>query len=132
MDSASKNTLFFNDLGAYMYLDQNYHGGQGAWGIDHVVAAEQNQGFSYIRSDLSTAYNRAPDPDDEVNRRLEFFYRSFLYLRSPGLFVVYDQVKAKSAGSGKPPFEKHLRWHLPNKLIVSGAVATVDQGAYSI
>src|SRR5262249_48883818 len=129
LDSASKNTLFFDDFGDYMYTDQNYCGGQGAWGIDQVVADEQNPDYTYARSDLSTAYNRASDPADQTNRRLISFYRNFLYLRAHGLFVVFDQVKAKSSGASRPPYEKHLRWHLPNHPTVAGAVTSMNQGA---
>ena len=50
---------------------------------------------SYARSDLSTAYNRIGDPEDTPNRKLDFFYRNFLYLRASNSFVVYDQVQAK-------------------------------------
>src|SRR5438874_6684678 len=34
-ESATSNTLFFNDYGDYMWPDQQYYGGQGVWGIDH-------------------------------------------------------------------------------------------------
>ena len=44
-----------------------------------MVADELNQDFSYVRSDLSSAYNRAGDPLDTPNRKLDFFYRNFLY-----------------------------------------------------
>ncbi len=128
LGAASKNTLFFNDFGDYMYGDENYVGGQGAWGIDKVVAAEQNGNYTYVRSDLSTAYNRAADPADQVNRKLDFFYRNFLYLPGSGIFVVYDQVRAKSSANPKGPYAKHLRWHLPNKPAVSGHIVTVNQG----
>jgi hypothetical protein len=128
LGAASKNTLYFNDFGDYMYTDENYVGGQGAWGIDRVVAAEQNANYSYVRGDLSTAYNRAADPADQVNRKLDFFYRNFLYLPGSGIFVIYDQVRAKPSANPRGPYAKHLRWHLPNKPSVSGHVVSVSQG----
>ncbi|MGO9060862.1 MAG: hypothetical protein ACLQU2_26290 [Candidatus Binataceae bacterium] len=111
-----------------MYTDENYVGGQGAWGIDQVIAAEQNPNYSYVRSDLSTAYNRAADPADQVNRKLDFFYRSFLYLPGSGVFVIYDQVQAKPSSNPKGPYAKHLRWHLPNKPSVAGNIVSLNQG----
>lgn len=129
LGAASKNTLYFNDFGDYMYSDENYVGGQGAWGIDRVVADEQNSNYTYVRSDLSTAYNRAGDPTDEVNRKLAFFYRSFLYLPGSGIFVIYDQVRAKPSSNPRGPYLKHLRWHLPNRPAVSGHIVTVNQGS---
>ena len=128
-EAASKNTLFFNDFGDYMYPDEQYFGGQAGWGIDQVVAAEQNLSYTYARSDLSTAYNRASDPADAVNRKLDFFYRSFLYFRRANLFVVYDRVKAKPSTNSQGAYAKHLRWHLPNRPTISGQVAMVQRGS---
>jgi len=127
--SSEKNTLFFDDFGDYMYTDTQYAGGQAAWGVDQVVAAEQNVRYTYVRSDLSKAYDRNPDPSDEPNRKLGFFYRSFLYLRPANLFLVYDQVQAKTSTNPMGPYQKHLRWHFPNLPSINGRTVIVDQGA---
>jgi hypothetical protein len=87
-----------------------------------------NQDFSYVRSDLSTAYNRNEDQSDTPNRKLEFFYRNFLYLRASNLFVVYDQVKAKPSSNPKGAYKKHIRWHLPNMPAISGRKAELNYG----
>jgi hypothetical protein len=87
-----------------------------------------NQDWSYVRSDLSTAYNRAGDPADTPNRKLEYFYRSFLYLRAQNVFVVYDQVKAKPSANPRGAYRKHLRWHLPDRPVISGRTAQLGVG----
>src|SRR5215471_16982425 len=129
-NTAAANTLYFDDFGDFMYTgDLQYTGGQGDWGKDEVIAAEQNNAYSYIRSDLSTAYNRGGDPADQVDRKLEYFYRSFLALRSANVFVVYDQIQAKNSTNPRGPYRKHLRWHFPNVPSLSGSTVRVDQGA---
>jgi hypothetical protein len=76
-ESSLANTLYFDDFGDFQSTDELANGGQYAVGVDQVVADELSQDFSYVRSDLSSAYNRAGDPSDAPNRRLDFFYRSF-------------------------------------------------------
>jgi hypothetical protein len=128
LQSSLFNTLYFDDFGDFQGTDDRGSGGQGAAGIDQVVANELNHDFSYVRSDLSTAYNRAGDPDDTPNRRLDFFYRNFLYLRASNTFVVYDQVQAKPSANPRGPYRKHIRWHLPSRPEVAGRVARLDYG----
>ncbi len=94
LQSSLTNTLYFDDFGEVQGTDDRGSGGQSAVGIDQVVADELNQDFSYVRSDLSTAYNRYGDQTFTPNRALDFFYRNFLYLRASNTFVVYDQVQA--------------------------------------
>src|ERR1700737_1510114 len=74
LQSALNNTLYFDDFGDFQSREDRQSGGQSAAGIDEVVANELNQDFSYVRSDLSSAYNRAGDPTDPPNRKLAFFY----------------------------------------------------------
>jgi hypothetical protein len=128
LQSALNNTLYFDDYGDFQGLDDRASGGQGPMGIDEVVANENSQDFTYVRSDLSTAYNRYGDTEDTPNRKLEFFYRNFLYLRESNLFVVYDQVRAKTSTNRRGPYQKHLRWHLPNAPTVTGTMARLDYG----
>ncbi|MEO6324888.1 MAG: hypothetical protein ABIT01_05580 [Thermoanaerobaculia bacterium] len=127
-ESSLSNTLYFDDFGDFQSAQQIASGGQFAVGIDQVVADELNQDLSYVRSDLSTAYNRAGDPSDTPNRKLDSFYRSFLYLRASNLFVVYDQVTAKPSTNAKGAYKKHLRWHVPSRPVIAGNTATMDQG----
>jgi len=130
-NSGAANTLWFNDFGDFQNSasDQQYAGGQGDWGKDGVIADEQNNAYSYVRSDLSTAYNRGSDPADQVDRKLAYFYRSFLYLRSANLFVVYDRVRAVPSTNPLGQYRKHLRWHFPNAPTITGKTVRVDQGA---
>ena len=127
-ESSLSNTLYFDDFGDFQSPNEIASGGQFAVGIDQVVADELNQDFSYVRSDLSTAYNRAGDPSDTPNRKLDFFYRNFLYLRGPNVFVVYDQVQAKPSANPKGAYKKHIRWHLPNTPTIAGRVAQLNYG----
>ena len=128
LQSSLNNTLYFDDFGDFQGTDDRGSGGQSAVGIDQVVADELNQDFSYVRSDLSTAYNRAGDQTDTPNRKLDFFYRNFLYLRASNTFVVYDQVQAKQSTNSKGAYKKHIRWHMPGRPVVTGRVARVDHG----
>jgi hypothetical protein len=128
LQSALANTLYFDDFGEHQRTDDRGSGGQSAVGVDHVVADELTQDFSYVRSDLSSAYNRYGDPTQEPGRRLEYFYRNFVYLRAPNVFVVFDQVKAKTSTNPLGPYKKHLRWHMPNRPTIAGRVAQLDQG----
>ncbi len=127
-ESSLSNTLYFDDFGDFQSTNQIASGGQYADGIDQVVADELSPDFSYVRSDLSTAYNRAGDPSDTPNRKLDFFYRSFVYLRAQNVFVVYDQVQAKPSANPRGAYGKHLRWHLPDTPVISGRMARLDRG----
>jgi len=127
-ESSLSNTLYFDDFGDFQSSNEIASGGQFAVGIDQVVADELNQDFSYVRSDLSTAYNRAGDSADSVNRKLDFFYRNFLYLRAPNLFVVYDQVQAKPSSNALGEYKKHIRWHTPASPVLTGRLAQLNYG----
>jgi len=127
-ESSLSNTLYFDDFGDFQSTGEIASGGQYAVGVDEVVADELNQDFSYVRSDLSTAYNRAGDPSDTVNRELQSFYRNFVYLRAPNIFVVYDQVEAKTSMNPNGPYKKHIRWHVPGAPVIGGRWAQVDYG----
>ena len=128
LQSSMTNTLYFDDFGDYQRTDDRGSGGQSSAGVDEVVANESNLNFTYVRSDLSSAYNRNGDPADTPNRRLEFFYRNFLYLRAANVFVVYDQVQAKASINPRGPYRKQLRWHLPNTPAITGKMARLDYG----
>jgi hypothetical protein len=127
-ESSLANTLYFDDFGDFQSINEIASGGQYAVGIDQVVANELTQDFSYIRSDLSTAYNRAGDPSDTPNRRLDFFYRNFLYLRAANVFIVFDQVQAKPSLNPRGAYAKHMRWHTPALPAITGNMARIDQG----
>jgi len=128
LQSALNNTLYFDDFGDFQSTNEAGSGGQAGLGIDEVVADELNGDYSYVRADLSTAYNRAGEQADTPNRKLDFFYRSFLYLRPANVFVVYDQVQAKASTNSRGPYKKHIRWHLPEKPAVTGRTARLDHG----
>jgi hypothetical protein len=125
---AAANTLHFNDFGDSQFPDMSTHGGQSIYGKDEVIADEQNLLYSYIRSDLSTAYNYGADTTDTNLRKLEYFYRDFVYLRHTNLFVLYDQVKAMPSSNPLGPYRKHLRWHFPIRPTVNANTVLVEKG----
>ena len=125
---AATNTLHFNDFGDSQLIDMATEGGQGGYGRDEVIAAEQNLLYGYIRSDLSTAYNRGADTTDDNQRKLDYFYRGFVYLRHSNLFVLYDQVKAKPSSNPLGQYRKHLRWHFPVQPAVVANSVLVEKG----
>lgn len=127
--SAVANTLYLDDFGDFQRTDQQFHGGQGHWGQDVIIAADQTAVLTYVRSDLSSAYNHNGDPADQAGRKLQSYYRSLLYLRSSNLFVTYDQVQVIASTNPRGPYRKQIRWHFPNQPFVSGKTVRVDQGA---
>jgi len=128
LEASLNNTLYFDDFGDFQSQEEGGSGGQVGLGIDEIVADELNADYSYVRGDLSTAYNRAGEQSDTPNRRLDFFYRNFLYLRGANVFVVYDQVQAKPSSNARGPYKKQIRWHLPEKPAITGKTARLDHG----
>ncbi len=120
--SSHANTLFFNDFGDYMALSSNgrNQGGQYDYGNNDPTALEQADSFSYFRSDLSSAYNRKGQLSDTVNRKLDYFYRSFLYLRNADMFITYDKFQAKNSTNTLGQYKKHIRWHFLEMPTVNG------------
>jgi len=129
--SSAANTLWFDDFGAFQRSpsEQQYSGGQAFWGEDQVVADEQNGAGAYVRSDLTSAYNRSADPRDQAGRKLGHFYRTFVYLRAIDTVAIYDQVLVRPSTSPHGPYLLHLRWHFPDRPIITGRSVRVDQGA---
>ncbi|HYF03912.1 MAG TPA: T9SS type A sorting domain-containing protein [Patescibacteria group bacterium] len=126
--SSLKNTLFFDDYGVYSRDRTDYSGGQGPYGTDRVIAAIQNNDLTYAKSDLTSAYYNLVWPRtwaDTNNRSLDYFYRSFLYLRSPNLVIVYDQIQAKNSAHANGQYEKNIRWHFPVQPVVNGKSVAV-------
>lgn len=128
---AAANTLYFDDYGDYQYsnADPLFCGGQGGWGRDEVIAAEENDDYTYIRADLSTAYDHGADTTDPAPRSLERFYRTFAYIRPANIFVVFDQTKARPSAHPRGEYRRHMRWHFPNRPTVVGSTLTMEQGA---
>lgn len=134
--AGAANTLWFNDFGDFQRKmnpsdggEVQYAGGQGNWGKDAVIAAEQNAAYSFVRSNLVTAYNRGGNPDDQTGRKLAAFYRGIVYLRPADIFLVYDQVRAIDSTHPLGQYRKHLRWHFPTQPTTSGNLVKVDKGA---
>jgi hypothetical protein len=136
--ASGANTLYFNDRGDSQCADEaQYAGGQSNYGADAVIADEQSTLGTYIRSDLSSAYNTNDASGCYLSRlqdlrRLDSFYRSFVYVPQGNLFVVYDQAKAKASTSPRGPYLMHLRWHFPNTPNMQALRVTVTQGKSSL
>jgi gliding motility-associated-like protein len=129
--SSLTNTLYLNDFKDYDPAYPDYAssvGGQGSAGYDEPTHQEQNDNFSYFRSDLTSAYLVGYYNPDTTKRTLRYYYRSLLYLRSADVFVVYDKLLVKNSTGASGQYKKHLRWHFLNKPVVSGAniTATMD------
>lgn len=135
--SAHKNTLFFDDWNTYRPKSAGRMGGQDGYGFDRPVTNEMTNDYVYLRSDLSSSYNfigwhntlnTTIYLQDTVNRKLEHFYRNYVYLPTSGKFVVFDQVKVKQSNHPNGEFEKHLRWHFANEPIINGNTLRQDKG----
>jgi gliding motility-associated-like protein len=129
--SSQSNTLFINDGTDYdpPYPDPSHTvGGQTSFGYDEPTHQEQNDKFSYFRSDLTSAYYISYYNPDTTKRSIRYFYRSFLYLRNSNVIVTYDKFQAKNSTNAAGQYKKHLRWHFLNQPVVSGnnVTATLD------
>jgi hypothetical protein len=121
--SNSTNTLFINDYNDYDPAYPNYPnsvGGQTGLGYDEPTHQEQNDNFSYFRSDLTSAYYIAYTAPDTSERTVRYFYRSFLYRRNADIFLVYDKFKIKNSTNAAGQYKKNLRWHFLNQPVISG------------
>ena len=131
--SAQANTLWFDDFGDAQCTDEGYFGGQGPYGKDQIVAAEQSAAHTYVRTDLTTAYSSpyatGCNQTSSVSSELADYYRSFVFVPGAGLFVVLDQLKARSSANRHGPYLKHLRWHFPKAPTVSGSSVHVLNGS---
>ncbi len=129
--SSQSNTLFINDGTDYdpPYPDPSHTvGGQTSFGYDEPTHQEQNDKFSYFRSDLTSAYYISYYNPDTSKRSVRYFYRSFLYLRNSNVFVTYDKFQAKNSTNAAGQYKKQLRWHFLNQPVVNGnnVTATID------
>ena len=124
--SSLSNTLFFDDFHVYTPVNTSGHvvGGQSFYGSDEPTHQEQNIDFSYIRADLSSAYNRKGELADTVNRTLRYFYRSFFYLRDMDVVLSYDKFAAKNSTNPSGQYLKHLRWHFLEQPTIAGSNIT--------
>jgi hypothetical protein len=57
------------------------------------------------------------------------YYRSFVFVPGTSLFVVLDQVKARSSANRHGQYVKHLRWHFPKVPTVAGGSVHVLNGS---
>jgi gliding motility-associated-like protein len=121
--SSFSNTLYFDDNDVYKRPNQTETeamgvGGQTSAGFDEPTHAEQNTSFSYFRSDLTSAYYVDYYEPQISERTLDYYYRSFIYLRNSDIFLVYDNFKESGSGTqGK--YKKHLRWHFMENPTIS-------------
>ncbi|GHN02605.1 hypothetical protein WSM22_40940 [Cytophagales bacterium WSM2-2] len=114
-NSSATSTLFLNDRGDFQSKSDRSVGGQFQYGRNQVMAAVQNDSITYVRTDLSSAYNKSAAnlSSTPANKSLEYFIRSFVYIRPANIAIVYDQTKVKMpAGT---PYNRHIRWHFANK-----------------
>ncbi|MBL7817038.1 MAG: T9SS type A sorting domain-containing protein [Saprospiraceae bacterium] len=126
-NSGSKSTLFFHDNFEYQQNTPSAIGGQFYYGKDDLKAVEMTPQYSYIRGDYTSCYNASGDVSTQTNRRLNKFYRDFVYLRTTDVFLVSDYVSARAA---TPQYRKHLRWHFPDNVpTVNGNTINATYGS---
>jgi hypothetical protein len=130
---AQANTLWFDDFGDAQCTDEQYFGGQGPYGKDQIVAAEQGAAHTYVRADLTTAYSSpyatGCNQTSAVSSELSDYNRSFMFVPGSSLFVILDQLKVRSSANRHGPYLKHLRWHFPKAPVVSGSSVHVLNGS---
>ena len=122
--SGASNTFYLNDRGDFQSTDYRRVGGQSTNGRNQIKAVNQTDSITYVRAVLTTAYNKSEQNLITVpaNRKLNYFFRSFLYIRPSNVVVVYDQTNVKSPAAGSP-YNRHLRWHFADngpQPVVSG------------
>jgi hypothetical protein len=122
LSSSLANTLYIDDYNDYSEVNNNHYnlGGQSFWGYDELTHAEQNDLFSYMRSDLTSAYYRKGEIADTSNRAVRQFVRSFLYLRNSDIILSYDHITVKNSTHPNGQYKKHLRWHFLENPVVNG------------
>ena len=113
--SGASSTLFIDDRGTFQAIGPRTVGGQFIAGRTQLSAVSQTDSITYVRSILTTAYNRNAQnlTAAPANRKLNYFLRTFLYIRASNIVVVYDQVSVKNPDTGAP-FNRHIRWHFAN------------------
>lgn len=118
-NTGANNTLYFNDFGDYQQTGSTFIGGQGYYGKDDLKAVQMDDSVTYVRTDLSSYYDKSYYP--EINlKKINYFIRGFLYLRSSNLFLSYDQISVKNSTNPQGQYKKHLRWHFLKNPVVSG------------
>lgn len=125
------NTLFLNDFNDYKNVSYDYIntiGGQTSYGYDEPTHEEQNDDFSHFRADLTSAYYVSYSAPLTSARSLTYYYRSFIYLRSADIFLVYDNLLAKNSTHALGQYKKHLRWHFLENPTISGNNITAQMG----
>lgn len=124
--SSFANTLFADDgRGGYLFDDPGYAGGQMGFGDRQPYLVSQRLDSTYVKSDLTHAYqdNRYPAGYDQ--RAVRLFVRNFVFF-APGDFVVFDRVRVRD-----PRVAYDLRFYFNSNAppTISGGVATSTVGA---
>jgi len=91
LQSALANTLYFDDFGEHQREDDRGNGGQSSVGIDQIIADELNQDFSYVRSDLSSAYNRYGRAGAGAQPPARVLLSQLCLSSRANVFVVFDR-----------------------------------------
>ncbi len=100
----NQNTLFTDGALNTLY-GSNYLGGQGNWGLlDTVLKYETSAGVSYMKADLTTAYDG--NSGTLPGRDLTYWHRNYVYLGG-GTFVLYDRTRMRTTS-----ISKEFRFHL--------------------
>jgi hypothetical protein len=122
LGNQNENTLQFADQGDYNYTGAAYTGGQGVWGDNNILNYEDSPAYTYVRSNLTSAYDITTLKQDPSNRSLISYTRALMYLR-PDITIIQDIVNGRKA-----TYTKRLRFHFPSPVVKSGNNYTVTSG----
>ena len=118
---------FLMIIGDYQVAnDSRFVGGQSYYGKDDIKASEMNDSLTFVRTDASSAYNSG-NYSNMPNKKMNYFYRDFIYLRGSNLFLTYDQISAKNSTNIKGQYRKHIRWHFLGTSTVTGNQVKITQ-----
>ena len=81
-------------------------GGQGYWGINTNLKYEAGTGYTYSKSDHTSAYDISTGAQNDTNRTLRYYHRNYVNLGGTTV-VLYDRIQAKVAS-----YTKEMRFHL--------------------
>jgi hypothetical protein len=127
--SAWTNTLYADDgAGGYLLDGDTYDGGQDGFADNQPYLVSQRSDATYVKLDVTHAYQNNFYPDMYDQRAVVQFVRNFAFF-APGNVVVFDRVRVKSTS-----INYNLRFYFNSNSppTIAGGVATSAVGASKI
>jgi hypothetical protein len=85
-----------------------------------LVSSENKAKYSYLRSDLTKAYNSSWYDDNGLQGKVELIERDILYLRKQDTLIIKDKVKSKAKNQIKVIFHTMNKPIVKNENILQG------------